>query len=107
MMTPAPAPHECLDKCITCHVCAKVYAEPKFLKMHMYIHSEHKCNICNQVCVTEIELKNHQSRKHSNDKPYICNQCKSAFKLSAGLMRHTQKKHPNPNKEEGELLTGA
>ena len=104
------------EKPFKCHLCPNAYRKKVSLDSHLSSHSGVKCHICEycgkafanraqvlkhiRCCVKKIEcdvckkmfsdpskLKMHM-RKHTGERPYICESCGCAFGHRSGLIRH-------------------
>lgn len=53
----------------------------------------HKCEICGFVVKTAPYLVAHMLSLHSNDRPFSCTQCSSAFNTTTNLNKHVRRIH--------------
>jgi len=82
------------EKKQVCGVCGKEFHFTKYLKKHMLKHGEKNfvCEACGKQFETKYMLKMHQEC-HSEDRPYICNICRSSYKRYRNLLAHEQEVH--------------
>ena len=74
-----------------CGVCGYKTHEKSILRRHLQIHDgvKYKCNVCSQMCNTEISLKGHMKSKHIiNRKSYNCEICEKSFNSTGSLYNH-------------------
>ena len=48
----------------------------------------HNCDHCEKIFPTRGLLDNHVRVKHSDNRPFLCDQCSSSFKMSQDLKKH-------------------
>jgi len=98
---------EC-DKKHICAVCGLAFQFKKYLKKHMLKHGEKNfvCETCGKRFETNYKLKMHQEC-HSEQRPYVCKICGSAYKRHRNLLSHEQEVHGifslGPGKEKESL----
>ena len=74
-----------------CGVCGYKTHEKSILRRHLQIHDgvKYKCNVCSQMCNTEISLKGHMKSKHMiNRKSYNCEICEKSFNSTGSVYNH-------------------
>ena len=81
----------------SCDICGKTYGRKDNLIRHMKLcHSEeqghHECKICEKSFPTELHLKTHKMRSHS-DTRYTCAICSRTFKHKGSLTLHDASAH--------------
>jgi KRAB domain-containing zinc finger protein len=102
-----PAVQDC-DKKHICAVCGLAFQFKKYLKKHMLKHGEKNfvCETCGKRFETNYKLKMHQEC-HSEQRPYVCKICGSAYKRHRNLLSHEQEVHGifslGPGKEKESL----
>ena len=50
----------------------------------------HVCDVCSHAFIQMGDLKKHMRSKHTNEKPFVCNQCGKRFARSDYLLKHTR-----------------
>ena len=70
-----------------CSICKKFITEAH-LKRHMKTHSE--CKQCGVFFVQKTNLIRHIKTKHSNNKPFKCEECDSIFSRSDCFNKHVK-----------------
>ncbi|XP_023721890.1 zinc finger protein 260 isoform X8 [Cryptotermes secundus] len=102
-----PAMQVCEKKHI-CEVCGLSFQFNRYLKKHMLKHGEKNfvCETCGKRFETNYKLKMHQEC-HSEQRPYACKICGSAYKRHRNLLSHEQEVHGifslGPGKEKESL----
>lgn len=91
-----------------CEVCGLAFQFNKYLKKHMLKHGDKNfvCETCGKRFETNYKLKMHQEC-HSEQRPYACMICGSAYKRHRNLLSHEQEVHGifslGPGKEKESL----
>lgn len=77
-----------------CEVCGLAFQFSKYLRKHILKHGEKNfvCETCGKRFETNYKLKMHQEC-HSEQRPYICKICGSAYKRHRNLLSHEQEVH--------------
>ena len=80
-----------------CSICMKTFEKRNKLSDHVrMVHMKGQeyiqCDICGKT-TTKIEMKYHQGRVHSTEKPYKCDMCDYAGAFKALLSQHMRNKH--------------
>lgn len=90
-----------------CPDCPRVYRSYARLYQHRYIHDgaskatkqNYICATCGYNAFTAKLLASHQV-KHTKEKPFSCEICKSEFGWERALNFHMKTKHPNKSVKE-------
>ncbi len=80
-----------------CNTCGHSFKTKKDLSRHASLHdtTKHKtCHECGMLFKTSFHLKRHSLTRHSNIKPFKCNQCDMQFARKDKLKQH-EAKHIN------------
>ncbi|PSN43378.1 hypothetical protein C0J52_17978, partial [Blattella germanica] len=77
-----------------CEVCGLAFQFNKYLRKHILKHGEKNfvCETCGKRFETNYKLKMHQEC-HSEQRPYACKICGSAYKRHRNLLSHEQEVH--------------
>ena len=80
-----------------CEYCGKVFLNGLTgnYKIHLKYHlklKNHECHICGKKYIEYRKLKEHY-RKHSGEKPYMCDECGQTFSGFGSLYAHKKNKH--------------
>ena len=77
-----------------CEVCGLSFQFNKYLRKHTLKHGEKNfvCETCGKRFETNYKLKMHQEC-HSEQRPYVCKICGSAYKRHRNLLSHEQEVH--------------
>ncbi|GLV41648.1 earmuff [Carabus blaptoides fortunei] len=79
---------------LTCKECAKVFKQKMYLKIHMRSHysAEERsfaCELCDKRYAYQYQLAQHQYQ-HTDEKPYVCQQCGKGCVTRDSLKRHAR-----------------
>ena len=81
-----PMPFRCVD-------CPQEFWTAHDLAYHIHIHrgwNSHICNVCERDCGNLSTLTIHM-RSHSEERPFVCNGCGTAFKTTGNLKTHRER----------------
>lgn len=89
------------DKSFSCDQCEKMFATPKYLRMHVnQIHlkiATFKCNICDEKFLHNTTLQTHKQVKHkeevTKDLTHFCEECGKGFRGWQYLKMHINANH--------------
>lgn len=88
-----------------CSYCPSAFKLPNALKYHeTSIHlgvKNHECKICGKKLADSVNLRAHL-RRHTGEKPFICDICPEAFYEARPLRKHKAKAHPDVKSVESE-----
>ncbi|ESN92898.1 hypothetical protein HELRODRAFT_129823, partial [Helobdella robusta] len=75
-----------------CSFCGKMFSTEKFLKDHMRHHGKnlYKCPYCDMTCPNPSSLRTHIQYRHTEERPYSCEQCQFKGKVLVDLKRHME-----------------
>lgn len=80
-----------------CPVCAKAFATPSALGVHMRVHNDERPFACpHPGCDRRFRQKMHMDRHvrlHTGEQPFVCNACKRAFNQISSMKRHMRTIH--------------
>jgi hypothetical protein len=84
---------------MTCILCSFQCQGKQIYRRHlMNVHQgKHECKECGKKCVSKSILEKH-NRKHTGEKPFVCEHCKVAFAQPGGLKSHKQALHTKQEK---------
>ena len=75
-----------------CPVCAKAFATPSALGVHMRVHNDERPFACpHPGCDRRFRQKMHMNRHtrvHTKEQPFVCNVCNRAFSQISSMKRH-------------------
>ena len=54
---------------------------------------EHKCEICEKVSKTQMQLRAHYHHVHASSEIYLCNICSRSFQTQHGLKLYLKRLH--------------
>lgn len=81
-----------------CSYCTSAFKLPNALKYHENsIHlgvKKHQCKICGKKLADSVNLRAH-IRRHTGEKPFVCDMCPEAFFEARPLRKHKAKVHPD------------
>lgn len=80
---------------LKCPKCDKWLKNQRCLKSHLLLHNEAelRCELCSYATKKEHLLKNHVITRHSQDRPWACDQCDKTFKVKRALTIHKVQNH--------------
>lgn len=80
---------------LKCPDCDKWLKNQRCLKSHRMLHNnvDFLCNMCDYVTKKEKLLKNHVITRHSDLRPFSCDECGKAFKVKRALTIHKAQSH--------------
>lgn len=81
---------------ITCAKCQGIFEDENTYRGHMKDCLLYKCDGCNKIFSSEIELTNHK-RIHIDVKLYLCELCSKTFKHRSSLNNHISSHNNNSN----------
>lgn len=89
---------QCLtgDKNISCSQCGKLYTCVENLRLHMRYHLPPAYTCSHPGCNKKFHQKvlwEHHEKKHTDVKPFVCEQCFSTFYSLRDMKRHFQRVH--------------
>ena len=67
---------------------------------------KYKCEYCGMGCAKPSVLDKHK-RTHTNERPYSCNQCSTAFKTKSNYLKHTRSRSHAQRRDGPEGSDGA
>lgn len=86
-----------------CSYCSSAFKLPNALKYHENsIHlglKNHECKICGKKLADGVNLRAHL-RRHTGEKPFVCDYCPEAFYEARPLRKHKAKAHPDVKKDK-------
>ena len=89
--------------CDVCDYSTNRYSE---LTFHKQIHSDkpkpHQCGVCGKGFWKSNGLKVHM-RKHTGERPYMCQKCGATYPYRFSLAAHMDSKHPSSSKVESNM----
>uniref|UniRef100_A0A336KRN5 CSON014194 protein n=2 Tax=Culicoides sonorensis TaxID=179676 RepID=A0A336KRN5_CULSO len=85
------------DPNLSCKICQKTFAIPARLRIHeINVHgigeTSFVCLTCGKGFASNYDLKVH-SKRHSEEKPFECSECKMSFKRINNLKSHIENHH--------------
>ena len=82
-------------KCENCQKTVKKVSWPKH-KKRCYKLASFQCDTCEFEAVTRWEVKIHWAYRHSEERPFMCDECGRAFKTKCYLKSHGNTHLPKP-----------
>ena len=77
-----------------CNMCNKTFAMEALLKNHMRSHlNTKKCDLCGMTFAARSNLETHIMYKHSDEKPFDCEECEFSCKTQSDLNKHFDMMH--------------
>ena len=76
----------------TCHICSKLFLDPRKLETHIRTHTGEKpeiCEFCSRGFSDRANLLQHL-KIHNDEKMYACDICGKRFILNRGLRKHME-----------------
>ncbi|XP_055906360.1 zinc finger protein Xfin-like isoform X2 [Eupeodes corollae] len=75
-----------------CTLCPTVFKSISNLMEHMKVHTSDQpfiCSLCGKGFISNDDLVTHRLNRHSEPKPYHCDQCTRKFRTSLEMQNHT------------------
>eukprot|EP00090_Calanus_glacialis_P021853 TRINITY_DN33700_c0_g1_i1.p1 TRINITY_DN33700_c0_g1~~TRINITY_DN33700_c0_g1_i1.p1 ORF type:complete len:513 (+),score=84.99 TRINITY_DN33700_c0_g1_i1:216-1541(+) len=79
-----------------CQHCEYESGDPKLLKSHIdsaHLGITYECDKCKSIFTSKTGLYNHTRTVHSDERPFICQECGEDFKRKKNLDTHVDNKH--------------
>ncbi|XP_041970871.1 zinc finger protein 37-like [Aricia agestis] len=87
-----------LEKTHACPRCPKMFGSAALLNVHSKTHDRmlrgatFRCTYCGKGFFESYHLQAHE-RTHRNERPFVCEICKTSFGTNSGLKRHLKVSH--------------
>ena len=82
----------------SCQSCTSTFKDPsafgRHKKLHLENQQEYSCDVCQKVLSSYSNLYNHK-KTHSDERKFICMECKITFKTKRRLTDHEYRSHGN------------
>ncbi|KAJ2943710.1 hypothetical protein O0L34_g16823 [Tuta absoluta] len=79
---------------IVCEFCGKSFASSNQLKRHCRsfhgMQRDMKCKHCNYFALDVAQLKVHERREHTGERPFVCDLCAAAYFSRKCLLQHIE-----------------